>query len=194
MSDITSICVYLGSSGRADDIYKQATITLGKALAKAGISLVYGGGNVGLMGLLANTVLEEGGYVIGIIPEHLAEKEVAHKGLSELHIVPSMHARKQMMVEKSDAFVIMPGGVGTLDETCEVLTWKQIGTHDMPIVFADVEGYWQPFFALIDHLVDKKFMREGDKDLYQVASDVDAVIPMVLSAPKQQFDPASKWV
>lgn len=194
MNEIKSICVYLGSSGRADEIYKDATIALGRAMAKAGIKLVYGGGNVGLMGLLANTVMDEGGYAIGIIPEHLAEKEVAHKGLQELHIVPSMHARKQMMVEKSDAFVIMPGGIGTLDETCEVLTWKQIGTHDMPIVFANIEGYWQPFFGLIDHLVDKKFMREGDKGLYLVADKVEDLVPMVLNAPKERFDPASKWV
>lgn len=194
MTDIKSICVYLGSSGRADDIYKQATRDFGVALAQAGIALVYGGGKVGLMGLLADTVLEHGGHVIGIIPEHLSQKEVAHKGVSELFVVPDMHSRKRMMVDKSDAFVILPGGVGTLDETCEVLTWKQIGMHGKPIVFADVNGFWQPFFALIDHLVDTKFMREGDRGLYRSVERVDDIIPTVLDMPTQAFDPASKWI
>lgn len=194
MSELKNICVYLGSSGRADEIYKQATVELGVAMAKAGIGLVYGGGKVGLMGLLADTVLENGGHVIGIIPEHLAQKEVAHKGVSELLVVPDMHTRKRLMVEKSDAFVIMPGGIGTLDETCEVLTWKQIGMHGKPIVFADIDGYWQPFYALIDHLIETKFMREGDKGLYRSVESVDAIIPCIRDMPTQAFDPASKWI
>lgn len=194
MKNISTICVYLGSSNRCDEAFKKAAHDFGQIMAKAGLTLVYGGGRVGLMGILAESVMQAGGKVIGIIPEHISKREVSHEGLTELHVVDSMHTRKQMMVSKSDAFVVLPGGIGTLDELCEVMTWKQLGIHDKPIVIANLDGYWTPFVSMIDSVIAGKFMREEDRRLITVVSDLNDVLGALTKAPDETFDPTSKWI
>lgn len=191
---IRSICVYCGSSNRVDDAYKKSAEEFGIVLAKNGIKLVYGGGKVGLMGLIADTVLAHGGEAIGIIPEHISRREVQHKGLTELHVVDSMHTRKQMMVDVSDAFVVLPGGVGTLDETCEIITWRQLGIHDKPICIANIKGYWTPFLETLAHIRNSGFMRPEDESLYTVVNTVEEILPSVKQSPREKFDPSSKWI
>ncbi|MGC2415005.1 MAG: TIGR00730 family Rossman fold protein [Stellaceae bacterium] len=157
MQRVTRLCVYCGSSLGGDDRYRAAARELGDALAKAGIELVFGGGRIGLMGVLADAVLAAGGRVVGIIPDRLRSAELAHPGISELVIVPSMHERKRLMAERADAFAVLPGGIGTLDETFEILTWRQLGLHDKPVFLVDVAGYWQPLRNLLDHLATHGF-------------------------------------
>jgi uncharacterized protein (TIGR00730 family) len=194
MTKISTVCVYLGSSGRCADAHKKTARDFGQLLAKAGMTLVYGGGRVGLMGILADSVLESGGKVIGIIPEHISKREISHVDLTELHVVDSMHTRKQMMVSRSDAFVVLPGGIGTLDELCEVMTWKQLGIHDKPIVIANVNDYWTPFLQMIDNVIVEKFMREEDRRLITPVSNIEDVISTLTQAPAETFDPSSKWI
>lgn len=186
MKTLSSVCVYCGASSQVADIHKQAAHTLGDGLARRGIRLVYGGGRVGLMGIVADAALAAGGEVIGIIPEHIQSAEVEHTGLTELHVVDSMHTRKRMMVEKSDAFVILPGGLGTLDEAFEILTWKQLHLHDKPIVIADVDGYWRPLLGLLDHMVAQGFARIDRARLYSVADHIDGVFAALESSPDAQ--------
>ncbi len=175
----SSVCVYCGSSARVNDVYKEAAQRLGAALARAGIEVVYGGGRVGLMGLLADAALAAGGRVVGIIPGHLQALEVDHAGLTELVVVESMHERKRMMVERSDAFVILPGGLGTLDEAFEVVTWKQLRLHDKPVVIADIAGYWAPLITLLDHIDTERFVSGGYRRLLTVAGDIDQVLEIL---------------
>src|ERR1700687_244226 len=148
MALVKRICVYCGSSGRVNEAYRAAATRLGMVLARAGIELIYGGGRVGLMGLVADAALAEGGRVTGIIPMHLHDREVGHTGLTELVVVDNMHNRKRRMFELADAFAVLPGGLGTLDETLEIITWKQLGLHDKPVVIVDVAGYWTPLIEL----------------------------------------------
>ncbi|MEI6558521.1 MAG: TIGR00730 family Rossman fold protein [Rhodospirillaceae bacterium] len=176
MASPSSVCVYCGSSSRVNDVYKDAARQLGVGLARAGIEVVYGGGRVGLMGILADAALAAGGRVVGIIPEHLQVLEVDHVGLSELVVVDSMHARKRLMVERSDAFVVLPGGLGTLDETFEVVTWKQLRLHDKPIVIADIAGYWTPLLQLFAHIDGEQFVSGGYRRLFSVAADIAQVL------------------
>jgi len=152
-------------------------------MAKRGVRLVYGGGSIGIMGLLADAVIRAGGSVYGVIPGHLHETEIAHGGLEQLIVVDSMHARKQRMFELSDAFVALPGGIGTLDETVEIVTWRQLGLHDKPIFLLDDGGYWQPFLALIDHFIAEDFSRPAIRQLYQVVADVDHLMAALERAP-----------
>ncbi len=159
MSNIARLCVYCGSSGAVHRQYREAATELGARLAAAGIGLVYGGGRVGLMGLLADAALAGGGEVIGIIPSRLRDAELAHPGATELVVVESMHERKRLMAEKADAFAVLPGGIGTLDELFEILSWKQLELHDKPILLADIGGYWAPLRALLDDIVTKGFAR-----------------------------------
>ncbi len=194
MKDIGSVCVYCGSSSRVDDRYKQAASDMGAALGEKGIALVYGGGRVGLMGLCADACLAAGGKTIGIIPEHIQNLEVEHTGLTELHIVDSMHTRKSMMAERSDAFVVLPGGLGTLDETFEIVTWAQLALHDKPIVIVNVNGFWTPLLNLIDHLVDEGFCRPENRNLYRVVDDVDQVFDALAQAPEPVVPPQTKWL
>jgi hypothetical protein len=144
---------------------------MAKALVDQGFGLVYGGGNVGLMGVLADSVMEAGGQAIGVIPEFLAEKEIAHTGLTQLHIVPSMHDRKALMAELADAFVAMPGGFGTLEEFCEILTWAQLGLHQKPQGLLNTEGYYDPLLQLFDRAVGEKFVSADLRSLVLEASD-----------------------
>jgi len=183
MSQLTSVCVYCGSSGQVADIYKIAAHDLGTRIAQAGLRLVYGGGRVGLMGIMADAALAAGGEVVGIIPEHIQAREVDHTGLTELHVVDSMHTRKRLMVEKSDAFVILPGGLGTMDEAFEIITWRQLELHDKPVVIANIDGFWEPLRALLDHIRHTGFGR-GDIDrLYSFVPSVDAILPALRRLP-----------
>src|SRR5208283_657886 len=143
----------------------QSAEQLGRILAARGIELVYGGGNIGLMGVLADTVLAAGGRVTGVIPESLMAREVGHRGLTKLHIVKSMHERKALMADLSDAFIAMPGGFGTLEEFCEIVTWSQLGLHEKPCGLFNVEGYYDPLLALFDHAVSEGFLREENRQL-----------------------------
>jgi len=194
MALVKSICVYCGSSSRVDEVYRAAATRFGVILAEAGIELIYGGGRVGLMGLLADAALASGGRVTGIIPIHLHDKEVGHNGLTELVIVDNMHQRKRRMFELADAFAVLPGGLGTLDETLEIITWKQLGLHDKPVVLVDVAGYWTPLLELIEHTVVSGFAVRGALQLYRVAARVEDVLPALAAAPQPLFESEPKLV
>ena len=193
MPDIRRLCVYCGSSGAVDQQYREAATELGARLAASRIGLVYGGGRVGLMGLLADAALAAGGDVTGIIPSRLRDAELAHLGATELVVVDSMHERKRLMAEKADAFAILPGGVGTLDELFEVLSWKQLGLHDKPILLVDIAGYWAPLRALLDHIVAEGFARPQTHALLQIVPTVAAVMAVLAEAarPTRQMDSRS---
>ena len=183
MSEIKAVCVYCGSSGQVDPRYREAAASLGRGLAGRGITMVYGGGRIGLMGLAADACLTSGGAVIGIIPEFLQQREVDHPGVKQLIVVGSMHERKQRMTDLADAFVVLPGGLGTLDELFEILTWKQLGLHSKPIILLDAAGYWQKLIELLDHLVDERFVRAEMRALWEVAPDVDRLFELLALEP-----------
>ena len=187
MSSIRRLCVYCGSSGAVDRQYREAAAELGARLAAAGIGLVYGGGRVGLMGLLADAALAGGGEVVGIIPSRLRDAELAHPGATELVVVESMHERKRLMAEKADAFAVLPGGIGTLDEMFEILSWKQLGLHDKPILLVDIAGYWSPLRALLDDIVTKGFARPAARELLRVVPTVTALMATL------EADAAARW-
>lgn len=165
MPELTSVCVYCASSTGTNEAIVAATKELGGLLARRQIRLVYGGGAVGLMGLIADTVLEAGGQVTGIIPLSLFPKEVAHQGVTELITVDSMHERKQLMFERSDAFIALPGGFGTLEEIAEVTTWGQIGLHDKPAGLLNVDGYWDGLLSYLDRAVEDQLLKEQNNRL-----------------------------
>jgi uncharacterized protein (TIGR00730 family) len=183
MKGIRRLCVYCGSSDAVEDRYRKAADELGARLAAAEIELVYGGGRVGLMGLLANAVLRANGTVIGIIPTRLVDAEAAHTGVTELVVVDSMHDRKRVMAEKADAFAILPGGIGTLDEFFEIVSWKQLSLHDKPILLVDVGGYWAPLRALLDHIISKGFARPQTREFVHVVPSVSALMAALSEAP-----------
>ncbi|MBB6254300.1 TIGR00730 family Rossman fold protein [Nitrospirillum iridis] len=183
MSKVRSVCVYCGSSGQVSAEYKKAAHDLGTLIGQAGLRLVYGGGRVGLMGITADATLAAGGEVVGIIPDHIQSREVDHGGLTELHVVDSMHTRKRMMVERSDAFVILPGGLGTLDEAFEIITWRQLQLHDKPVVIANICGYWNPLRDLLTHIRATGFGRGEIESYYTFVDTVDAIMPALRRAP-----------
>ncbi len=190
MASIRSVCVYCGSAVGHNSRYRESARRFGTLLARHGIRLIFGGGRVGLMREVADSAIAAGGEVIGIIPEHLETREVGHRGLSELRIVSSMHERKNLMFELADGFVVLPGGFGTLDEAFEMITWRQLRLHDKPIVFASIEGYWQPFMQLANHVVQEGFARADALQLFTVVDDVDEVIPTLNRAPPPAFPDA----
>jgi uncharacterized protein (TIGR00730 family) len=192
MSNIRRLCVYCGSSGAVDRQYREAAAELGASLATAGIGLVYGGGRVGLMGLLADAALAGGGEVIGIIPSRLRDAELAHPGATELVVVESMHERKRLMAEKADAFAVLPGGIGTLDEMFEILSWKQLGLHDKPVLLADIGGYWAPLRALLDDIVTKGFARPEARELLGVVPTVATLMAALEVAAELRRDAGSR--
>ena len=189
-----TICVYCGSSNSADQKYKDAAIQTGEIIAREGRRLVYGGGRVGLMGLTADAVLENGGEVVGIIPEFIQTREVEHRDLTELHIVETMHERKKMMVDHADVFICLPGGLGTLDETFEIMTWKQLGLHNKPIIIANINGYWDHLIALAEGLAKEKFMRAEDLGIFDVIRDTREITDVIKNAKMETFDPSTKWI
>ncbi|GGF37075.1 cytokinin riboside 5'-monophosphate phosphoribohydrolase [Aliidongia dinghuensis] len=194
MASIKSVCVYCGSSNRVDARFLDAAAELGRLIGRAGIELIYGGGRVGLMGRVADGVLAEGGRVVGIIPRHLHEREVAHQTVSELVLVDTMHERKQLMAERADGFVVLPGGYGTLDEMFEIITWRQLGLHDKPLVLADVHGYWAPLVDLLDRIIETGFAQPDCRNLYQTVTRIEDILPALyaVSPPRQPVE--SKWM
>ncbi len=179
---IRNICVYCGSSARADPIYLEAARGLGRELATAKIGLIYGGGGTGLMGALARSVLDNGGFVTGIIPEFLTEREAMFDAAQNLIIVPDMHTRKRLMFEKADAFVALPGGIGTLEELVEQLTWVQLERHTKPVLIADIGGFWRPLLALFAHMRERSFIQPAFDVRYLVAESVEDILPMIEAA------------
>jgi uncharacterized protein (TIGR00730 family) len=185
------VCVFSGSNHGTNPAFAEAARALGTALAAEGLAVVYGGGNVGLMGVVADAALAAGGEVVGVIPDFLMAKELGHTGVTRLEVVPSMHERKALMAELSDGFVALPGGFGTFDELFEILTWGQLGLHAKPVVALDVAGYYEPLVALVAGAVDGGFVRPQHRGLLRVAADV----PGVLAALHEPVAaPAGKWL
>jgi TIGR00730 family protein len=182
MAIIQSICVFCGSSTGRNPAHAAAARVLGRAMAKSGIRLVYGGGSIGLMGTVARTVLEAGGEVTGIIPEFLVNRERMLDGVDDLVVVDDMHTRKRLMFEQSDAFVALPGGIGTLEEVVEQMTWAQLGRHAKPIVLADVDGFWAPLTHLLTHMAEESFIRPGFELRYLTVTDAEAIVPTIVEA------------
>lgn len=186
-----SICVFCGSSlGRNPD-YEKGAIELGTAIANRGITLVYGGGNVGLMGVVADAALSAGGKVFGVIPEFLVSKELAHQGLTRLETVESMHDRKARMAELSDAFIALPGGYGTLEEFCEVLTWAQLGLHQKPHGLLNIAGYYDPLLQFFDQAVSEKLVRPVHRSLVLEATEPETLLDRLSAYEPQSVD---KWI
>lgn len=191
MAKISTVSVYCGSSFGHDGRRRKEAVLLGRLLAEGGLALVYGGGNVGLMGALAQASLAAGGTVIGILPRFLMRKEQGLTSLTRLEVVDSMHARKERMFALADGFIVLPGGIGTLDELFEVLTWKQLGLHDKPIVLVDGGGYWRPLLDLLEHLVDAGFAPRRTLALLRVVDSVEAALVSLSSAPEPAVTPVS---
>ena len=185
------VCVFCGSSAGARPVYAEAARATGRLLAERGIGLVYGGGNVGLMGEVADAVLAAGGRVTGVIPRALMEREVGHRGLTTLHVVGSMHERKALMVDLSDGFVALPGGFGTLDELCEALTWSQLGIHAKPCGVLNVEGYFDALLALFDHATREGFVRDAHRRLVLEATEPAALLDAMA---RFQAPVTEKWI
>lgn len=179
MSDPRALCVYCGSHVGHDPRYREAAAALGRQAAGRGVTIVFGGGRVGLMGVLADAALAGGGHVVGIIPEHLETREVGHAGVSELIVVGSMHERKMEMFRRADAFAVLPGGLGTLDEMFEIVTWRQLGLHTKPLVLVDVAGYWAPLNAMLERQIAAGFLRPAHAALIDVVDDVADVLPAI---------------
>lgn len=167
---------------------------MGALIGAEGGTLIYGGGRVGLMGLTADATLEAGGKVVGVIPSFLQHLEVGHAGLDELIVTDSMHERKRIMYERADAFVILPGGLGTLDETMEVLTWSQLKLSDKPVVIVDVNGFWQPLLALLEHTIDAGFTREENRGLYKVVTTPSEIYDVIGNWHAPEGDLKAKWL
>lgn len=171
----------------------EAAATLGRLAAKRGVRIIFGGGRVGLMGAIADAALAAGGKVHGIIPRHLDDYEIGHRGATELEIVESMHVRKMRMFEESDAFCVLPGGFGTLDETFEMVTWVQLGLHEKPVVLVNVDSFWNPLLDLIGHQVEEHFVRPEHAKVLRVVERVEQVFDAVSDVPAERLSPATKW-
>jgi uncharacterized protein (TIGR00730 family) len=184
MAELSAVCVYCGSSMGEDARHAETAAALGRALARAGLGLVYGGGAWGLMGVVAQAAKAAGGHVTGVIPDFLFQREGRALVLDEEIVVPDMHTRKRIMFEKADAFVALPGGIGTLEELVEMLTWVQLGRHDKPVLIANIGGFWDPLIDLFEHMSAQGFVRKAHARglSYLVAEDVDAIVPMLRAA------------
>jgi uncharacterized protein (TIGR00730 family) len=195
---IEGVCVYCGSGKGQDPAYAIAARKLGKALADNGVRLIYGGGSLGLMGEVARSTLGGGGKVTGIIPEFLGAREHMLKDVDELIVVENMHVRKQLMFDRADAFVALPGGIGTLEELVEQLTWSQLGRHAKPIVVANINGFWNPFLKLLEHMKSETFIRAGLDVRFIVVDTAEEILPAILkaagpSAPGKEEDVLEKF-
>ncbi len=191
---LDALCVYCGSSSRGPESHKTAARRLGQILGQSGIQLVYGGGRVGLMGIVADAVLAAGGEVIGVIPRFLDEYEIGHTNVTRLEVVDSMHERKARMAHLSAGFVVLPGGLGTLDETFEIITWKQLGLHDKPIVVADIDGYWDSLKQLVQGIVTDGYARPENAALATFVDAVDDIIPALQAMPEPSVSLSEKWL
>lgn len=184
---IKALCVYCGSRVGADPDYEDQARRLGSLMAERAIGLVYGAGSIGLMGVVARSVMAGGAPVTGIIPHHLDKVEIVQDDLTEAHVVDNMHVRKRMMFDRSDAFIALPGGLGTIDEFIEVTTWAQLGLHSKPIVLVNTQGYWDPLLALIHHVIDQGFASASSAHLYHVVDSVDGVLPLLDGLPEPKM-------
>ena len=191
MRELRAVCVYCGSNAGNRPVYAERAAALGQRLAREGIAVVYGGGNVGLMGVVADATLAAGGEVVGVIPEQLVGWEVAHRGLTRLEVVADMHTRKMRMFDLSDAFIALPGGFGTLDEMFEMLTWRQLGLGDRPCAFLDVDGFYAPLMGMLDRMVAERFLHpEQRTDLWH-GDDIDTLLDWMRAYKPAQAD---KWM
>jgi uncharacterized protein (TIGR00730 family) len=191
MSEPGAICVFCGSSSGSEPRYAEIAREMGETLARRGIRLVYGGGSVGLMGIMADAALAAGGEVYGVIPRALWEREVGHAGLTDLRVVETMHERKALMADLSDGFVAMPGGLGTMEELFEVWTWGQLGLHEKPYGLLNVAGYYDPLIRFLDHMVEERFVKQEYRDLLVVDPGVEPLLDL-LSAARPA--PAPRWI
>ncbi|KZK86581.1 LOG family protein YvdD [Pseudovibrio sp. Ad46] len=182
MKTLKSICVYCGSNAGSQPLFEKAAIQLGELLAREGIRLVYGGGSIGLMGAVAKTVLENGGEVTGVIPKFLMEREVMLEDAHELIVTQDMHERKRTMFEKADAFIALPGGIGTLEELVEMLTWAQLGRHDKPMLLLNLDQFWTPLVELLDHMRSLGFIRPDSDITYEITEDVAQSVDILCKA------------
>ena len=191
MVALRAVCVFCGSSAPADPRYRDAARALGALIARRGVDLVYGAGSVGLMGELADAALGHGGRVIGVIPAGLFAREVGHTGLTELHEVASMHERKQLMYDLSDAFVALPGGLGTLEELAEVATWSQLGLHSKPVALLDVDGFWEPLVSQLDRMTGVGLLKPASRDLIQRTRSAEEALRVLAAARPAHPE---KWI
>jgi uncharacterized protein (TIGR00730 family) len=188
---VQTLCVFCGSNSGASPAYAEAAASLGRLLARRGVTLVYGGGRVGLMGVLASAALAEGGRVIGVIPEALATRELAHDGVTELRVVSSMHERKALMSELSEGFIALPGGIGTLEEWFEVWTWSQLGFQPKPCGLLNVAGYYDHLLAFLDHMTGQRFLREPHRAMAIVEEEPERLLVRLASYRPSE---ATKWI
>ena len=193
MNSFKSIVVYCGANRGSSPIYQQRAYDLGKALAEKNIDLIFGAGCVGLMGIVADAVLENGGNAIGVIPDFLVKWEVAHEGLTEIVVVDSMHERKQIMCDRADAVIVMPGGFGTLDEFFEMLTWAQLGLHQKPIGILNINGYFDHLLAQAEHMVKEGFLKAGNRDMILVEDEIEALFDVLADYTPPHL-PKGKWI
>jgi uncharacterized protein (TIGR00730 family) len=191
MNSFQKICVFCGSSSGFSDNYRAAAAELGRTLVEQGLGLVYGGGRIGLMGVIADSVLAHGGQVIGVIPEPMVAREIWHSGLTELRVVPSMHARKSLMAELADAFIALPGGFGTFEEFCEMTTWSQLGIHRKPCGLLNVCGYYDSLLAMFDRAVSEGFLKRENRELVLASPDCRQLLETM-----RAFEPVvvRKWI
>lgn len=181
MQNLSSLCVFCGSQTGTHPAHAGAAAALGKFMAQAATTLVFGGGRIGLMGVIADAVLAGGGRIVGVIPDFLKDKELAHRAATEMLVVPDMHTRKKTMFERSDAFCILPGGVGTLEEMFEIVTWRQLHLHNKPIILLNTAGYWSPLLTMIDNMIGEGFAHKGHEDLVTVVNRPEDVLPAALA-------------
>jgi uncharacterized protein (TIGR00730 family) len=188
------ICVYCGSAANVDEDYHDLARKVAQAIVKEGWEIVYGGARTGLMGTTADAALDAGGKVIGIIPQNIKEKDFQHPDLTELHVTPDLHARKKMMVAMADAFVVLPGGLGTLDEAFELLTWRQLGLHTKPLFFVERRLFWQPLRWMLDRMIEVGFCKPVHASMYRFLDDADLLVQSIKDSDKSQLDPSVKWI
>jgi uncharacterized protein (TIGR00730 family) len=192
MTAIHSLAVFCGSRLGVDPAYGEAGRVLGRGLGQSGIRLVFGGGRIGIMGIVADAVLATGGKVLGVIPEFLTHWEVAHENVTQMIVTDSMHTRKRILYEESDAFLIMPGGLGTFDEAFEIITWRQLRLHDKPILLCNVAGWAEPLVATIDHAITHGFADPACRGLFEVIDSVPAVLERLKTLPAGKGGPAER--
>lgn len=186
--NLNSVCVYCSASDQVAPVYMDAAVELGEAIAKRKLRMVYGGGNEGLMGAVSNSVIDHGGFVTGFSPDHLKHKETPNPRIQDLHIVDTMHTRKQKMFEASDAFLVLPGGFGTLDETFEVITWRQLGLHNKPIVLININDYWTHLEELMDKIIFEKFASKDHRSFFTYVDSIPeafATLDKITEAPQE---------
>lgn len=188
-SEKRSLCVFCGAQNAVDPVHLEVGKTFGEEIAKADLRMVFGGGDCGMMGAVANGTMDKGGEVIGVFPHHLRTHEAEHKGITETIIVGSMHERKKLMFDLSDMFAILPGGFGTMDEMFEILTWRQIGLHEKPVFIFNHLGYWDPLLVMMEHIIEQRFAKPINREFYQVVNTLDELMEAIQTTPTKKMLP-----